>query len=39
MSRRSRFALVIAMVVTTAAACWLGAGWIWRQLLALHGRH
>lgn len=39
MSKRSRLGLAIVVVVATLAVAWLGAGWLWRQLLALHGRH
>jgi hypothetical protein len=37
MSRRASL-LVAFLSLAVIAAVWLGGGWVWRQLLAPHGR-
>jgi hypothetical protein len=39
MSKRSSLILIAASVLVLAAAAYFGGPWLWRQLLAMHGRH
>jgi hypothetical protein len=38
MSRRSSFVLIAVAVLAVVAVC-IGGGWLWRGLLAMHGKH
>jgi hypothetical protein len=38
MSKKSSFALIV-VVLLIGAVVWIAGGWLWRGLLAIHGKH
>jgi hypothetical protein len=38
MSKRASIVVAVVCLVGVALA-WAGGGWLWRQLLAMHGKH
>lgn len=37
--KRWVLALIAVVIVVLGGVAWAGAGWVWRQLLVLHGVH
>jgi hypothetical protein len=39
MNRKPSYLVSVLMIVVVVAAIWIGRGWLWHKLLAMHGIH
>lgn len=39
MRKRAKVWIVVVVLVAVTCAVWIGGGWLWQKLLAMHGVH